>query len=152
MAYGPATTRDAATERLLSCYETTPFGDAPAFDAPAFDAPAFDAADFDELIDMIGEDGVMEMVAIFETETRLRLRRMMAGDQTIAAQLREMHTLKGAAGSVGAPRLTALGRALEHAAHQGIAPTTGDLMAIEAALEAYLAALRARNAQLAPAD
>ena len=48
--------------------------------------------------EMIGEDGVMEMVEIFETETRQRLRRLAAGNQSIATLVREMHTLKGAAG------------------------------------------------------
>ncbi len=131
MAYGPATTRDAMTERILSC---------------SGEAPAFDAVEFDELSETIGEDGVMEMVEIFEAETRLRLRRLALGDQTITTQVREMHTLKGAAGTVAAPHLTALGRAFEQAARKGIPPVAKDFQAIEAALEAYLVAVRARAA------
>ena len=106
------------------------------------DAPVFDAAEFEELTEMIGEDGVMEMVLIFDAETRQRLQRLTEGGQTIATLVREMHTLKGAAGTVAAPRLTALGRAFEQAADNGIAPTPDDLKAIEDALLAYLAAIQ----------
>ncbi len=104
--------------------------------------PAFDATAFAELSEMIGEDGVMDMVAIFETETRRRVDRLAAGDQDLATQMREMHTLKGAAGTVGAPRLTALGRRFEEAAGKGIAPRRADVAAIEPELDAYLASVR----------
>jgi HPt (histidine-containing phosphotransfer) domain-containing protein len=107
------------------------------------DAPAFDAAEFDELNQMIGSDGVMEVVEIFETETRRRLRRLSAGGQDLATQMREMHTLKGAAGTVAAPYLTVLGQTFEHATADGIAPTQDEVAMIAAALEAYLAAMRA---------
>ena len=106
--------------------------------------PAFDAAEFDDLSEMIGEDGVLEMVWIFETETRNRLRRLVAGGQDAATMVREMHTLKGAAGTVAAPRLAAMGRQFEMAAQKGIAPTSRDLAAIEQALDAFLAALKKR--------
>ena len=129
MAYGPATTQAAATERGPSCCD---------------DAPAFNAAEFDELSEMIGEDGVAEMVEIFAHETRQRLLRLTAGGQDITTQLREMHTLKGAAGTVAAPHLTALGRTFEQAARAGIAPGPADFKAIEVALGEYLAAVRAR--------
>jgi len=128
MAYGPAVTQDAIAERGLPCSGET---------------PAFNAAEFNELSDMIGEDGVMEMVEIFETETRLRLRRLEAGNQDLATQLREMHTLKGAAGTVAAPRLKALGEAYEHAALEGIAPTREEVGTIAVALEDYLSSVRA---------
>jgi HPt (histidine-containing phosphotransfer) domain-containing protein len=134
MAYGPAATRHAATERILSCSD---------------DAPEFNSAEFDELSGMIGEDGVMEMVEIFEAETRQRLRRLAAGGQNIATQLREMHTLKGAAGTVAAPRLAALGRTFEMAARDGIAPSANDFKTIEQALEAYLTEVRGWSADRA---
>jgi HPt (histidine-containing phosphotransfer) domain-containing protein len=140
MAYGSAATRDATAERGPSCS-----GSAPSGNAPSGDAPAFNAAEFDDLSDMIGEDGVKEMVEIFEAETRQRLRRLAAGDQDIATQLREMHTLKGAAGTVAAPRLTALGRTFELAARGGIGPAPNDIRTIELALEDYLTAIRARG-------
>jgi HPt (histidine-containing phosphotransfer) domain-containing protein len=111
----------------------------------AREAPAFDAVEFGALSEMIGEDGVQEMVMIFETETRQRLRRLTAGGQNFATLVREMHTLKGAAGTVASPRLAVLGRTLEHAAQRGIAPTVDHLNAIDDALEAFLAAVRIRN-------
>jgi HPt (histidine-containing phosphotransfer) domain-containing protein len=135
MAYGPAMTQDAIAERTLSCSGET---------------PAFNAAEFNELSEMIGEDGVMEMVEIFETETRARLRRLADGNQDMATQLREMHTLKGAAGTVAAPRLKVLGAKFEHAARDGIAPTRDQVGMIAAALEDYLAAARLWSLDHAP--
>jgi HPt (histidine-containing phosphotransfer) domain-containing protein len=104
---------------------------------------AFDAAEFDELSEAIGADGALEMVEIFETETRKRLRRLARGDQDIATQLREIHTLKGAAGIVAAPRLAALGQMFEHAATRGIGPAPDEIEALDAALEACLREMRA---------
>lgn len=129
----PATTRDAAARRAS--------GGATSRAPP----PAFDAAEFDELREMIGQDGVVEMVEIFESETRQRLRRLAAGIRDPTALVREMHTLKGASGTVAAPRLAAFGRMFEQAAHRGIAPTPDDLKAIEDALEAFLIEARARS-------
>lgn len=122
------------------------FDDAPGTTTPrAPEAPVFDAVEFDTLSEMIGEDGVREMVAIFESETRQRLRRLAAGDLDIPTLVREMHTLKGAAGTVASPRLAVLGRTFEHSARRGIAPTLEHFKAIEDALEAFLAAVRFRN-------
>jgi HPt (histidine-containing phosphotransfer) domain-containing protein len=129
MPHGPAERDDAAARKRT------------------LDAPVFDAGECDELIDMIGEDGAAEMVMIFESETRLRLARLArlaAGGRDIAATVREMHTLKGAAGTVAAPRLAALGRRFENAAGCGVCPSPDDLTAIEVALDAFLAAFRAR--------
>lgn len=106
--------------------------------------PVFDAVEFDDLSEQIGEDGVLEMVWIFETETRDRLRRLAAGGQDTATLVREMHTLKGAAGTVASPRLSELGRWFESAAKSGIVPTAHDLAAIELALDEFLAALKRR--------
>ncbi len=115
----------------------------PRYFAPPPRSSAFDAAEFDELSEMIGEDGVLEMVEIFETDTRQRLRRLAAGGQDLPTQVREMHTLKGAAGTVAAPRLAELGRTFERAARNGISPEPDDIKAIEPALEDYLKAVRA---------
>jgi HPt (histidine-containing phosphotransfer) domain-containing protein len=104
---------------------------------------AFDAAGFDELCEAIGADGALEMVEIFETESRKRLRRLAMGDQDIATQRREIHTLKGAAGTVAAPRLAALGQMFEQAANRGIGPSPHQIEALDAALEACLAEMRA---------
>lgn len=109
------------------------------------DAPAFDAENFDTLSEMIGEDGAREMVEIFEAETRQRLRRLAVGEKDMAALVREMHTLKGAAGTVASPRLAEFGRALEAAAQRGIVPTPDHLKAIEETLEVFLKKARYRN-------
>jgi HPt (histidine-containing phosphotransfer) domain-containing protein len=121
--------------------------DTPAFNAPAFNAPAFNAIEFSALSEMIGEDGVMEMVDIFEAETGHRLRRLAAGGLSTATLVREMHTLKGAAGTVASPRLTALGWMFEQAAREAISPTAEDLAVIAAALAAYLAEVRVWSQQ-----
>jgi HPt (histidine-containing phosphotransfer) domain-containing protein len=122
-----AAIQDASGQRALSCSRHI---------------PAFDATEFYELTDMIGDEGVMEMVMIFEAETRSRVQRLESGNQDLNTQLREMHTLKGAAATVGAPRLAALGRAYEHAARAGTAPTPEDAIRIAEALEVYLSAMR----------
>jgi HPt (histidine-containing phosphotransfer) domain-containing protein len=113
-----------------------------AGDAQASDAAAFDAEEFGALSEMIGEDGVREMVEIFAADTRQRLVRLTAGGQNDATLMREMHTLKGAAGTVAAPRLALLGCAFERAAQRGIGPTSADLKAIDMALEGFLAGVR----------
>ena len=105
-------------------------------------APVFDSDAFTELTGMIGDDGVAEMVFIFETETRARIDRLGLGGQDTACLVREMHTLKGAAGTVACPRLATMGRALEQAARGGARPRADDLQAIAAALDDYLAAFR----------
>jgi HPt (histidine-containing phosphotransfer) domain-containing protein len=123
----------------------TSYVPAVADDVAADNAAAFDALEFDALSEMIGEDGVREMVEIFATETRQRLRRLTAGGQNCATLVREMHTLKGAAGTVAAPRLALLGHAFEQAAQRGIGPTSDDLTAIATALDAFLVAVRTWN-------
>jgi HPt (histidine-containing phosphotransfer) domain-containing protein len=131
------TTYAPAVEHAATACVTQPVSEA--------DAAAFDAVEFGALSEMIGEDGVREMIEIFASETRRRLQRLEAGGQTCAALMREMHTLKGAAGTVAAPRLALLGRAFEHAAQRGVAPTPNDLKAIDTALEAFLDAARIWN-------
>jgi len=122
-----ATARDMANGVVSRCTETV----------------AFDAAEFDELSEAIGADGALQMVEIFETETRKRLRRLARGDQDIATQLREIHTLKGAAGIVAAPRLAALGQMFERAANRGVGPAAQEIEALDEALEACLKEMRA---------
>jgi signal transduction histidine kinase/CheY-like chemotaxis protein/HPt (histidine-containing phosphotransfer) domain-containing protein len=110
--------------------------------------PGFDNHEFSELIDAIGEEGVAKMVEIFEAETRLQLRRLTVGDQDDDALVLEMHTLKGAADTVAAPRLAALGRTLEQDAIKGIHPLPADIKAIADALDAWLEAVNARNQEV----
>ncbi len=112
---------------------------------PAIKAQVLNLKEFGDLIAMIGQVGVNETIEIFETETRRRLRRLAIGGQDTATVVREMHTLKGAAGTVAAARLAALGRLFEQAAHTGIMPVLGDLKAIEDELDSFLVAVRTRN-------
>ena len=107
---------------------------------------SFDAAEYKETLEMIGDDGVAEMVETFEIETRARLQRLRTGGQDITAIGREMHTLKGAAVTASAPHLGAIGLALEQAAKQGILPTSDDLQTIGDALDAFLAEVQAWHA------
>ena len=107
------------------------------------EALAFDPVEFATLAGALGDDGVREVVWIFETETRDRLQRLSEGGQDRPTIMRELHTLKGAASTVAAPRLTVLGRSLEHRTRQGGAPAPQDILAMEAALNAYLADLQA---------
>ena len=108
-------------------------------------ASAFDVKEFDEMVEMIGDDGVAEMVATFERETRARLRRLRVAEQDIPTIMREMHTLKGAAATAAAPRLAALGLMFEQAAKRGTPLTSGNLQAIADALEDYLLGIQLRN-------
>ena len=107
--------------------------------------PEASEAVFDALLDMLGADGVAELIEIFEVETRRRLVRLAARDQPGAVTRRELHTLKGAAGTVGAPGIVRLATLLEHTVTREIPLTAADLAAMEASLEAFLAAFRARS-------
>ena len=127
MAHGPATIQTASARDAIAACQNI---------------PVFDATEFAELSEAIGDDGVMEMIEIFETETRERMRRLGGFSQDITTQLREMHTLKGAASTVAAPRLADLSRILESAARRGIAPAPDQLASLTVALEAYLTAMR----------
>jgi HPt (histidine-containing phosphotransfer) domain-containing protein len=138
MAQVPAETPDAACRVDLGL---------PSLPSAA-ELPALDTAEFHELSDIIGEDGVTEMVHIFEVETRQRLVRLRSGVQDLRVQAREMHTLKGAAATVASPRLAALGLASEQAARRGAALEGVDFVAIEEALEAFLTELRVRESAL----
>lgn len=118
-------------------------GDMTAADVLA--VPAFAAAEFAMMAEMIGRDGVMQMVSIFEAETRQRVLRLAAGEQSRTTVVREMHTLRGAARTVGSPRLAVLGGTFEADARHGRVPTMDQLKMIEDALDAFLSAVRAAS-------
>ncbi len=99
--------------------------------------PPADRAVLQTLSDDLGEDGMAEMFAVFCTETRARLRRMAAEGVDPTVLLREVHTLKGAAGTVGAALLTQRSIALEARLKQGDALTQDDLARLGEAFEAY---------------
>lgn len=109
-----------------------------------------EAADFDPtLLETLratfGADGLLELIAIFEIDTRNRLRRLAGTEQDIFTHMRDLHTLKGAAATVGCAVIADLALGHEQAARKGKRVESRDLRAIEAALDQYLAAIRARR-------
>ena len=64
-----------------------------------------DLAALAEMEEAIGQDGIQEMIHLFITETTARLDRLTHLDRDGSIDLREIHTLKGAAATVGAPVL-----------------------------------------------
>ena len=88
-------------------------------------------------------EGVAEVVSLFIDETRLRLRRIGSAGEGPSRLTHEVHTLKGAAGTVcaahlGCPRGGA-GRAIAQAAARW---STGDVEALTGAFEAYVTHVR----------
>ena len=97
-------------------------------------------------------DDFAEMLALFESETRARLARLAAGITDARTLLREVHTLKGAAGTVCAARLAARAAVIEARVQAGGTLADGDLPVLTAEFEVWLEAVRALSpgaAQLA---
>lgn len=95
------------------------------------------------LIEDIGRAGGADLVDLFIAETRSRLRRMASPDGNSSWLCHEMHTLKGAAGTVCAPRLAALAAALDARLRIGGSIDAIDLDGLAAAFAAYVAEVRA---------
>ncbi len=116
---------------------------------------ALDAAGLNAMAEEIGEDGVAELVAMFERETRDRLDRLAEPIADPVLLTREIHTLKGAARTVCAPGLAGLAAAAEQRAKQGAVLGRADHAAMTAAFETWLTAVRrqmpANNARYAHA-
>lgn len=119
---------------------------------PMAGALACDTGALGGLTDDLGEQGVAEMLALFESETRARLARLAAGITDARTLLREVHTLKGAAGTVCAARLAARAAVIEARVQAGGTLADGDLPVLTAEFEVWLEAVRALSpgaAQLA---
>jgi signal transduction histidine kinase/CheY-like chemotaxis protein/HPt (histidine-containing phosphotransfer) domain-containing protein len=104
---------------------------------------ALDRQSFARLKEDIGEDGVAELLAMFEVETRARLaliadRRL---DRTTLA--REVHSLKGAAATACAVSLARLAAALETCLERGDGVAEADVSALTEAFEAWRAEVHA---------
>jgi chemotaxis protein histidine kinase CheA len=112
--------------------------DAIGVDADALD-PACDRIALAALIEDISLAGVTEVVNLFIVETGLRLGRMATADSRSGQLLREVHTLNGAAGVVGAIRLGAIAAELEARLRVGGSMNAGDVGAMTAAFDAYVA-------------
>lgn len=95
--------------------------------------PVWDSSAFANLCEEIGGDGADEALGMFFQETESRLARMRCLSSPTGDSIEiEAHTLKGAAGTLGFRKLSALAQALESAARQ---PLTDE------ALQSHLAAL-----------
>jgi signal transduction histidine kinase/DNA-binding NarL/FixJ family response regulator/HPt (histidine-containing phosphotransfer) domain-containing protein len=107
---------------------------------------ALAACDFEALSQLredLGDDGVAEMLTLFEAETRDRLGRLGSREMDGGTLLREVHTLKGAAGTVSASRLATRAAAIETRLRTGGALQPSDLPVLTADFEAWLAAVHA---------
>ncbi len=109
--------------------------------AAADPASAVDAAVLAEMEDAIGQDGVAEMVRLFLSETRIRLDRLAQAGRDPSIDLREIHTLKGAAATVGAPVLTAFALETEERLREGGSLSAADVERLRRHFDAWHAAI-----------
>jgi CheY-like chemotaxis protein len=114
-------------------------GDAGSGPAPGADS--LDAACNEHALSVLAEDlgteGVTEVVNLFIVETRSRLHRMGSPNIDPGRLVREVHTLKGAAGTVCAPRLAGLAAALETRLRAGGSMGHTEVDGLAAAFDAY---------------
>jgi signal transduction histidine kinase/DNA-binding response OmpR family regulator len=104
---------------------------------------ALDRTGFARLRGEIGDDGVAELVSLFEAETRERLAFLAAQDGDSLALRREVHSLKGAAGAVCAMSLSRCAATIETNLEQGRRVGEADIAALTEAFDAWLAIVRA---------
>jgi signal transduction histidine kinase/DNA-binding NarL/FixJ family response regulator/HPt (histidine-containing phosphotransfer) domain-containing protein len=105
-------------------------------------APDCDRQALNQLAGDIGDEGVTEMLALFETETLGRLARL-ATPLEARLLLREIHSLRGAAATVCAARLSARANFIEARLRGGgDALAEGDLPALTADFHAWRTAAR----------
>jgi len=81
--------------------------------------PALDHESLRILADAVGDDGLSQIVSVFCAETEARLERRRADATDPETLDREIHTLKGAAGTVSAKRQEYLSRVIEPRLRQG---------------------------------
>lgn len=115
------------------------------------DEAVMDEAALAELVVAIGETGVQEMLDVFESETLARLNRLADPARERAADDRELHTLKGAAGAVCARRLAALSQSIEARLREGGLLATEDVALLRKAFDAWRQATRDRRQEVARA-
>jgi signal transduction histidine kinase/DNA-binding response OmpR family regulator len=105
---------------------------------------ALDQVALDAMVEAIGEDGVAEMVAMFERETRERMARLAQPAASKADLVREVHTLKGAARTVCAQSLGEAAATAEQRAKDTGELDPADFSTLNLAFEAWLSAIHAR--------
>jgi signal transduction histidine kinase/HPt (histidine-containing phosphotransfer) domain-containing protein/ActR/RegA family two-component response regulator len=91
-----------------------------------------------ELCDAIGTGALDEMLAVFESDTRERLRKMTVHLHDPDILRLEVHSLRGAADVAGAPRLARLADRLEHRLRARESVSAADISALAHAFDAYL--------------
>jgi signal transduction histidine kinase/HPt (histidine-containing phosphotransfer) domain-containing protein/ActR/RegA family two-component response regulator len=101
-------------------------------------SPMVDPDAFAELLDALGEEGIGEMLAVFVTEMDRRLALLAAGTDDRELLIREIHSTKGAAGTIGAARLCDLAAAIEIRLKAGEAWRADDRIALADAFHAYI--------------
>jgi HPt (histidine-containing phosphotransfer) domain-containing protein len=164
---------------LLPAFSQAPAVDTPAVDtsitaAPDADRPDADRADadgpgadgpgadrIDEALDRqsfaglkqdLGDDGVVGLVALFEAETCARLTRIADRRLDRGTLTREVHSLKGAAGTACAVSLARRAAALEMRLNRGEAVEEADLPALTRAFEAWRGEVHAAESCAVLAD
>jgi signal transduction histidine kinase/DNA-binding response OmpR family regulator len=103
---------------------------------------ACDLAALAALAEDIGLAGVAELVDMFIAETRSRLGRMASLDGNTGQLMHEAHSLKGAAGTVCAPRLADLAAALEARLRNGGSICAAEVDGLASAFAAYVTEVR----------
>ena len=95
------------------------------------------------LREVLGNDRLAGLCAMFEEETRERLRRLPSLTATPSEAVVELHALKGAADSVGAASLASVARDLEPHVRQGGVVGPAELSRLTEAFEGWMEARRA---------
>ena len=136
--------RDVLFSAILRALSPAEQGSATAPPAAAGATPLpLDAAALRALAADIGDDGVAEMLGVFQQETHARLQRMGAAGLPPITLMQEAHTLKGAAGTVCAPLLRRRAEAIETRMRTGGSVPPDALAGLAEALAAFTAAVDA---------
>ena len=101
-------------------------------------SPMVDPDAFAELLEALGEDGIAEMLAVFVAEMGRRLEFLAAGTEDRERLIREIHSTKGAAGTIGAAGLCELAASIEMRMKSGEAWRPDDRTALADAFQAYI--------------
>ena len=99
--------------------------------------PVLDLAGIAELEDMLGPDGLAEALRVFTGEMQRRLALIATGQLDHEALIREAHSTKGSAGTVGAVGLSRLAAEIEARLKAGGIWQDSDLKALRAAFAAF---------------
>lgn len=135
--------KPVSRQALVSAVLQAIRGKAAAGDKPDLgtDGVVCDTAALGQLIDDIGASAVGEVVNVFLTDARSRLQRLAAPTIDPRLALLEAHALKGAAGVACASRLASHAARLEARLRAGGSMGADDVAALQAAFDAYAAAV-----------